>query len=157
MKMEEGGVGDRRERKQLLRTTADIFRLVPVVIMLIIPFMEFAIPVLLRVFPNMLPSTFENKLQKEEELKKRVAAKLEIARFLQVFPIPSSPSLPQSMPNPSLIPLTPLSLIIPCPPLPHHSKSTWSYCTLCCTSWCSWFSRAPSRRHRFPLPKLELV
>lgn len=75
----------RRERKQLLRTTADIFRLVPVVVMLIVPFMELAIPVLLRVFPNMLPSTFENKLQKEEELKKRVAAKLEIARFLQVL------------------------------------------------------------------------
>lgn len=52
--------------------------------MLIVPFLEFAIPVLLRVFPNMLPSTFENKLQKEEELKKRVSAKLEIARFLQV-------------------------------------------------------------------------
>jgi LETM1-like protein len=78
----------RRERKQLLRTTADIFRLVPVVVMLIVPFMEFAIPFLLRIFPNMLPSTFENKLQKEEELKKRVAAKLEIARFLQVPPAP---------------------------------------------------------------------
>jgi hypothetical protein len=52
--------------------------------MLIVPFLELAIPVLLRVFPNMLPSTFENKLQKEEELKKRVGAKLEIARFLQV-------------------------------------------------------------------------
>ena len=33
----------------------------------------------------MLPSTFENKLKKEEELKKRIGVKLEVARFLQVL------------------------------------------------------------------------
>ena len=32
----------------------------------------------------MLPSTFEDKLKKEEELKKRLNVKLEIAKFLQV-------------------------------------------------------------------------
>ena len=31
----------------------------------------------------MLPSTFEDKLKKEEQLKKRLTAKLEIAQFLQ--------------------------------------------------------------------------
>jgi LETM1-like protein len=35
----------------------------------------------------MLPSTFEDKLKKEEELKKRLTAKLEVARFLQVPPV----------------------------------------------------------------------
>jgi LETM1 and EF-hand domain-containing protein 1 len=45
--------------------------------------MELALPVLLYLFPNMLPSTFEDKLRKEEELKRRVAVKLEVARFLQ--------------------------------------------------------------------------
>ena len=39
-----------------------------------------------QLFPNMLPSTFEDKLKKEEELKKRLTAKLEVARFLQVLP-----------------------------------------------------------------------
>ena len=45
--------------------------------------MELALPLLLKVFPNMLPSTFEDKLKKEEELKRRLGAKLEVARFLQ--------------------------------------------------------------------------
>lgn len=73
----------RRERQQLTRTTADIFRLVPMMVFLVVPFMELLLPVALKLFPNMLPSTFEDKLKKEEDMKKRVAARLEIARFLQ--------------------------------------------------------------------------
>ncbi|KAG2426023.1 hypothetical protein HYH02_014884 [Chlamydomonas schloesseri] len=73
----------RRERRQLTRTTADLFRLVPLIIILVVPFLEFALPVLLRLFPNMLPSTFEDKLKKEEEMKRRLAIRLELARFLQ--------------------------------------------------------------------------
>ena len=46
--------------------------------------MELALPLLLKVFPNMLPSTFEDKMKKEEEVKRRLAVKLEVARFLQV-------------------------------------------------------------------------
>ena len=52
----------RRERRQLLRTTSDLIRLVPFVIIAIIPFLEFALPLILKIFPNMLPSTFEDKL-----------------------------------------------------------------------------------------------
>lgn len=74
----------RRERRQLTRTTADVFRMVPMLVILAIPFMELLLPVALKLFPNMLPSTFEDKLKKEEELKKRVGVKLEVARFLQV-------------------------------------------------------------------------
>jgi LETM1 and EF-hand domain-containing protein 1 len=73
----------RRERRQLTRTTADVFRLVPLLVVVLIPFMELALPLLLRIFPNMLPSTFEDKLRKEEEIKKRVQVKIEVARFLQ--------------------------------------------------------------------------
>lgn len=73
----------RRERRQLTRTTADVLRLVPMVIILAIPFLELALPVLLRIFPNMLPSTYEDKLKKEEELKRRLGLRLELARFLQ--------------------------------------------------------------------------
>ena len=54
-------------------------------VILAIPFMELLLPVALRLFPNMLPSTFEDKLKKEEELKKRIGVKLEVARFLQVL------------------------------------------------------------------------
>lgn len=48
--------------------------------------MELALPLLLKLFPNMLPSTFEDKLKKEEELKRRIVAKMEVAKFLQVGP-----------------------------------------------------------------------
>ncbi len=57
------GLCCRRERKQLTRTTADVFRLVPFIIFLVVPFMEVLLPVALKVFPNMLPSTFEDKLK----------------------------------------------------------------------------------------------
>ncbi|ACO64597.1 predicted protein, partial [Micromonas commoda] len=73
----------RRERRQMTRTTADVFRLVPFAAFVLIPFMEFLLPVALKVFPGMLPSTFRNDLKHEEELKKKLKAKLEVARFLQ--------------------------------------------------------------------------
>ena len=53
-------------------------------IFLIVPFMEFLLPVALYFFPNMLPSTFQEKHQKEEVLKKELKARLEMASFLQV-------------------------------------------------------------------------
>jgi LETM1 and EF-hand domain-containing protein 1, mitochondrial len=73
----------RRERQQLTRTTADIFRLVPMLVFVVIPFMELLLPVALKIFPNMLPSTFEDKLKKEEEMKRIISARLDLARFLQ--------------------------------------------------------------------------
>ncbi|XP_038641238.1 LETM1 domain-containing protein LETM2, mitochondrial isoform X3 [Scyliorhinus canicula] len=73
----------RRERRRLIRTCVDLFRLVPFLIFLIVPFMEFLLPVVLKLFPGMLPSTFESKLTKEENQKNTLAAKLEVAKFLQ--------------------------------------------------------------------------
>jgi LETM1 and EF-hand domain-containing protein 1 len=55
----------RRERQQLTRTTADMFRLVPFAVFIIIPFMELLLPVFLKLFPNMLPSTFQDKMKEE--------------------------------------------------------------------------------------------
>lgn len=49
---------------QLLRTCADLFRLVPFLVFIIIPFMEFLLPVFLKLFPEMLPSTFETESKK---------------------------------------------------------------------------------------------
>ncbi|XP_051025706.1 LETM1 domain-containing protein LETM2, mitochondrial [Acomys russatus] len=78
-----GQVLTRRERRRLLRTCADVFRLVPFMVFIIVPFMEFLIPVFLKLFPDMLPSTFESESKKEEKQKKKMAAKLELAKFLQ--------------------------------------------------------------------------
>lgn len=73
----------RRERKQLLRTTVDLLRLVPMAVFVLVPFMELLLPVALKLFPNMLPSTFQNKLQAEEKLKRQLQARLKMADFLQ--------------------------------------------------------------------------
>ncbi|XP_043918230.1 mitochondrial proton/calcium exchanger protein [Protopterus annectens] len=73
----------RRERRQFLRICADVFRLVPFLVFVIVPFMEFLLPVAIKLFPNMLPSTFETKSKKEERLKKELHVKLEMAKFLQ--------------------------------------------------------------------------
>ncbi|XP_004554820.1 mitochondrial proton/calcium exchanger protein isoform X2 [Maylandia zebra] len=73
----------RRERRQFLRTCADVFRLLPFLVFIIVPFMEFLLPVALKLFPNMLPSTFETQTKKEERLKKELRVKLEMAKFLQ--------------------------------------------------------------------------
>ncbi|XP_071949185.1 mitochondrial proton/calcium exchanger protein-like [Antedon mediterranea] len=73
----------RREYKQFTRTVSDMFRLVPFLVFVIIPFMEFLLPVALKLFPQMLPSTFQDKSKKEEKLKKELKVKLEMAKFLQ--------------------------------------------------------------------------
>lgn len=73
----------RRERRRLMRTCVDLFRLVPFMVFIIVPFMEFLLPVFLKLFPEMLPSTFETESKKEEKQKKGLAAKLELAKFLQ--------------------------------------------------------------------------
>ncbi|KAL1806242.1 hypothetical protein ACET3Z_029310 [Daucus carota] len=83
VKLARGKSLSRRERQQLTRTTADIFRLVPVAIFIIVPFMEFLLPVFLKLFPNMLPSTFQDKMKEQEAMKRKLKARIEYAKFLQ--------------------------------------------------------------------------
>ncbi|MCD9642432.1 hypothetical protein HAX54_029258, partial [Datura stramonium] len=83
IKLASGKSLSRRERQQLTRTTADMFRLVPFAVFIIVPFMEFLLPVFLKLFPNMLPSTFQDKMKEQEALKRRLTARIEYAKFLQ--------------------------------------------------------------------------
>ena len=73
----------RRERLQLTRTTADIIRIVPMLFFVLVPFMEFLLPVALKLFPNILPSTYEHKEERDAALRRRLLAKMEMAAFLQ--------------------------------------------------------------------------
>ncbi|KAK8637091.1 hypothetical protein V6N13_064520 [Hibiscus sabdariffa] len=68
LKLAGGRSLSRRERQQLTRTTADIFRLVPFAVFIVVPFMEFLLPVFLKLFPNMLTSTFQDKMKEQEAL-----------------------------------------------------------------------------------------
>ncbi|KIK08685.1 hypothetical protein K443DRAFT_128148 [Laccaria amethystina LaAM-08-1] len=82
-KILHGDTLTRRERRQLKRTTQDLIRLVPFAVFIIVPFMEFLLPVALKLFPNMLPSTFEDKYSAEEKQRKLLRVRLDMAKFLQ--------------------------------------------------------------------------
>lgn len=73
----------RRENKLLLRTTSDLFRLIPFSVFLIVPFMELLLPFFIRFFPGMLPSTFQTAKDREDKLKQSLQVRLEMAKFLQ--------------------------------------------------------------------------
>lgn len=73
----------RREHKLLVRTTSDLFRLVPFSVFIIVPFMEFLLPVFLKFFPGMLPSTFQTENERDMKIKQKLKLKLEMAKFLQ--------------------------------------------------------------------------
>lgn len=71
----------RREKRQMVRTTSDAFRLVPFSVFIIVPFMELLLPVFIKLFPSMLPSTFQTANEKEAKLK----ASLKVCHcFLQI-------------------------------------------------------------------------
>ena len=73
----------RREHNLLVRVLADLSRVIPLAFFVLVPFMEFALPFALRLIPNLLPSTFEEKHHKEEKRKKLLQMRLEIAQVLE--------------------------------------------------------------------------
>ncbi|XP_049280029.1 mitochondrial proton/calcium exchanger protein isoform X2 [Anopheles funestus] len=73
----------RREHKLLIRTTSDLFRLVPFSVFIIVPFMELLLPVAIKLFPGMLPSTFQTATEREDKIKQNLKVKIEMAKFLQ--------------------------------------------------------------------------
>ena len=64
LKTTQGHTLTRRENKQFKRTVADMFRIVPFSVFIIIPFMELLLPVYIYLFPNALPSTFQSTTSK---------------------------------------------------------------------------------------------
>ncbi|AET37494.1 Ylh47p Ecym_1251 [Eremothecium cymbalariae DBVPG len=83
LKMSAGYELSRRELLQLKRTTRDVIRLVPFSAFVIIPFAELLLPIALKLFPNLLPSTYESKTAKQtklENLRKTRAVMSEIIK-----------------------------------------------------------------------------
>ncbi|XP_014205667.1 mitochondrial proton/calcium exchanger protein [Copidosoma floridanum] len=74
---------NRREHRLLIKTTGDMFRLIPFSVFIIVPFMEFLLPLAIKLFPGLLPSTFQTANEKEDKLKQALKVKIEMAKFLQ--------------------------------------------------------------------------
>lgn len=73
----------RREHRQLQRTVQDLGRLVPFSAFVIIPFAELLLPVALKLFPNLLPSTYENQKSKDQKAQTLRALRRDVSDFLR--------------------------------------------------------------------------
>ena len=73
----------RREHRLLIRTTSDLFRLLPFSVFIIVPFMELLLPLAIKFFPGMLPSTFQSASDQDNKIKQNLKVKIEMAKFLQ--------------------------------------------------------------------------
>jgi LETM1 and EF-hand domain-containing protein 1 len=83
LKMAAGYELSRREHRQLQRTVQDIARLVPFSVFVLVPFAELLLPVALKLFPNMLPSTYEGQKSKDTKITNLRATRKEVSNFLR--------------------------------------------------------------------------
>ena len=83
VKMAAGYELTRREHRQLHRTVQDLGRLVPFSVFVIVPFAEILLPVALKLFPNLLPSTYEDAKSKEAKATRLRSSRKEVSNFLR--------------------------------------------------------------------------
>lgn len=83
LKMAAGYELSRRESRQLKRTVQDLGRLIPFSMFIIVPFAELLLPVALKLFPNLLPSTYEGQKSKDAKALMLRATRKEVSAFLQ--------------------------------------------------------------------------
>ncbi|KAJ2775042.1 LETM1 domain-containing protein ylh47 [Coemansia nantahalensis] len=83
VKVAWGGKLSRREQRQLRRTFSDTVRLVPFLLFVVIPFAELLLPVAIKLFPNMLPSTYEDAASAEKKRAKVQDVRNQMSRYLK--------------------------------------------------------------------------
>jgi len=83
LKMAAGYELSRRENRQLQRTVQDIGRLVPFSVFVLVPFAELLLPIALKLFPNMLPSTYEGQKSKDAKVNTLRSTRKEVSSFLR--------------------------------------------------------------------------
>ena len=83
LKMAAGYELSRREHRQLQRTVQDLGRLVPFSVFVIVPFAELLLPFALKLFPGLLPSTYEATSSKEKKTATLRATRKEVSQFLR--------------------------------------------------------------------------
>jgi len=82
-KMAAGYELSRREHRQLQRTVQDLGRLIPFSVFVLVPFAELLLPVALKLFPNMLPSTYEGQKSKDTKATTLRATRKDVSNFLR--------------------------------------------------------------------------
>ncbi|KAL8672143.1 MAG: hypothetical protein Q9168_003387 [Polycauliona sp. 1 TL-2023] len=83
LRMAAGYELSRRENRQLQRTVQDLARLVPFSAFVIVPFAELLLPVALKLFPNLLPSTYEGQKSKDAKATSLRTTRKEVSNFLR--------------------------------------------------------------------------
>ncbi|EXJ62972.1 hypothetical protein A1O7_03416 [Cladophialophora yegresii CBS 114405] len=83
LKMAAGYELSRRENRQLQRTVQDLGRLVPFSVFVIVPFAELLLPVALKLFPNLLPSTYEGQKSRETKAAHLRETRKQVSSFLR--------------------------------------------------------------------------
>ncbi|ODQ79792.1 hypothetical protein BABINDRAFT_161486 [Babjeviella inositovora NRRL Y-12698] len=83
VKMATGYELSRRETNQLQRTIVDVGKLVPFSMFVIIPFAEALLPVALKFFPGMLPSTYESTTDKYKKKQRLLKTRKDTSEFIQ--------------------------------------------------------------------------
>ncbi|ROT39342.1 LETM1-domain-containing protein [Sodiomyces alkalinus F11] len=83
VKMAAGYELSRRENRQLKRTVQDLGRLIPFSVFIIVPFAELLLPVALKLFPNLLPSTYEAQKSKDAKATTLRTTRKEVSDFLR--------------------------------------------------------------------------
>ena len=68
---------------QLDRTVRDLGRLVPFSVFIIVPAGELFLPIALKIFPNMLPSTYEDQKQKDAKSSKLRTTRRTVSQFFR--------------------------------------------------------------------------
>ncbi|GMM49178.1 Ylh47 protein [Starmerella bacillaris] len=83
LKMGSGRELTRREDRQLRRTLQDIARLVPFAMFVLVPFAELLLPLALKIFPNLLPSTYETATARTARSKKLGDTRSRMGEYLR--------------------------------------------------------------------------
>lgn len=69
--------------EQLERTVKDLGRLVPFSVFIIVPAGELFLPIALKFFPNLLPSTYEDQKQKDAKSNKLRITRKDVSQFIR--------------------------------------------------------------------------
>ena len=78
-----------RENQLLVKTSADVLKLIPFSFFILVPFAELLLPVVLKFWPQMLPSTFDAKklFGQSTDRSRRLMAKQEMLKFFSEISI----------------------------------------------------------------------